>query len=116
MTRSVDERFNEILEAIAHARVADERLRLAESLGDEAGVHVAFESILHNLFVIGEAVKALPPQILERDPDMAWSEIAAMRDVIGHHYHRIVPAIIHRTVEADLGPLESAVTRMRASG
>lgn len=92
MTRSVDERLNDILEAIAHARVADERLRLAQSLGDEAGVHVAFESILHNLFVGGEAVKALSPQILERDPDMSWSEIAAMRDVIGHHCHRIVRA------------------------
>jgi uncharacterized protein with HEPN domain len=116
VTRSVDERLNDILEAIAHARVADERLQLAESLGDEAGVQVAFESILHNLFVIGEAVKALPPRILERDPDMPWSEIAAMRDVIGHHYHRIVPAIIHRTVETDLSPLESAVKRMRTSG
>jgi uncharacterized protein with HEPN domain len=35
-----------------------------------------------------------------------------MRDVIGHHYHRIVPEIIHGTVEADLGPLEAAVTRL----
>lgn len=113
MTRGVDERLNDILVAIARARVADKRLRLAESLGDEAGVQIAFESILHNLFVIGEAVKALPAELLDGDPETPWSEIAAMRDVIGHHYHRIVPAIIHRTVEADLGPLEVAVKRLR---
>jgi uncharacterized protein with HEPN domain len=64
MTRTVDERLNDILEAISHARIADKRLRLADSLGDEAGVQIAFESILHNLFVIGEAVKALAPHSL----------------------------------------------------
>jgi uncharacterized protein with HEPN domain len=111
----VVDRLNDILDAISHARVADKRLQLAESLGDEAGVQIAFESILHNLFVIGEAVKALPPGITDRDPETPWSEIAAMRDVIGHQYHRIVPAIIHRTVQADLGPLEGAVKRLRAA-
>lgn len=115
MTRGVDERLGDILEAITRARVADERLRLAESEGDETGVQIAFESILHNLFVIGEAVKALPPELLVREPNVPWNEIAAMRDVIGHHYHRIVPAIIHRTVKSDLGPLEGHVLRMRAA-
>lgn len=114
MTRSLSERCDDILEAIQSARLADQRLRLAESLGDEAGVKIAFQAILHNLFVIGEAVKAIPSEILERDPEMPWSEIAAMRDVIGHHYHRIVPDIIHRTVESDLGPLEIAVRRLRS--
>jgi uncharacterized protein with HEPN domain len=114
VTRSVVDRLSDILDAISHARVADKRLQLAESLGDEAGVQIAFESILHNLFVIGEAVKALPPGITDRDPEMPCSEIAAMRDVIGHRYHRMV-AIIHRTVQADLGPLEGAVKRLRAA-
>ena len=113
MTRGVDERLGDILEAIARARVADERLRLAESEGDETGVQVAFESILHNLFVIGEAVKALPVELLERETTTPWSEIASMRDVIGHHYHRIVPAIIHRTVRDDMGPLEGSVLRIQ---
>lgn len=114
MTRSLAERFDDIIEAIRSARVADQRLRLAESLGDEAGLKIAFQAILHNLFVIGEAVKSIPVDVLEQDPTTPWSEIAAMRDVIGHHYHRIVPEIIHRTVASDLGPLETAVLRLRA--
>lgn len=114
MTRSTEDRLNDILTAIRRARVADKRLQLGESLGDEAGMQIAFDAILHNLFIIGEAVKALPPTVLDQAPEMPWSEIASMRDVIGHHYHRIVPAIIHRTVEADLGPLEDAVKRLRS--
>jgi len=113
VTRSADERLEDILEAIRHARLADERLQLAESLGDQTGVQVAFESILHNLFVIGEAVKAIPAEVLDRDPSTPWSEIAALRDVIGHHYHRIVPEVIHATVATDLGPLEAAIVRLR---
>jgi uncharacterized protein with HEPN domain len=67
VTRNVDERLSDILIAIARARVADERMNLAESQGDDAGVRIAFVSSLHNLFVIGEAVKALPPKLLDSD-------------------------------------------------
>ena len=55
-------------------------------------MNVAFEAILHNPFVIGEAVKALPGEVVDQDPGIPRGEIGAMRDVIGHHYHRIVPA------------------------
>ncbi len=48
MTRSVRERMADVLDAIAGARVADERLRQAELAADDAGVQVAFEAILHN--------------------------------------------------------------------
>jgi uncharacterized protein with HEPN domain len=112
MTRKLDERLSDILDAIDHAR-ADERMKVAELQSDELGVQIAFESILHNLFIIGEAVKAIPPEVLDQDPKTPWNEIAALRDVIGHHYHRIVPEIIHATVAADLAPLEEAVKRLR---
>ena len=77
MTRNVDDRLNDILVAIAHARVADDRMRLWESQGDVAGVQIAFDSILHNFFVIGEAVKSLPPTLLDSDPETPCNEIAA---------------------------------------
>lgn len=113
MSRDTPQRLNDILEAILRARLADERLRLAEMSDDAIGVQIAFEAILHNFFVIGEAVKALPEDLRSRAPEIPWSDIAAMRDVIGHHYHRIVPSIIHATIEHDLGPLEMAVARLR---
>ena len=112
MTRNVDERLQDILDGIARARVADDRLVLAASEGDPDGEQMAFDSILHNLFVIGEAVKALPPELLDQEPDMPWSAIASMRDVIGHHYHRIVPEVIHATIRNDLSPLEVVVVKL----
>ena len=114
MSRSDSERMQDILDAIAHARVADERLRLADVGGYEPGVRIAFQAILHNLFVIGEAVRALSPEVFEAAPDIPWNQIAATRDVIGHQYHRILPGLIHRTVREDLAPLECSVRALMA--
>jgi uncharacterized protein with HEPN domain len=112
MSRNTTERLQDILEAITRAQIADDRMLQAENFQDDDGVRVAFESILHNLFVIGEAVKALPTTVLDEAGSIPWNEIAALRDVIGHHYHRIVPAIIHRTVRTDLDPLEKAIQQL----
>ncbi|MDP1876948.1 MAG: DUF86 domain-containing protein [Actinomycetota bacterium] len=83
-----------------------------ERLNDIVGVRVAFDAILHNLFVIGEASKALPKELVTLEPDIPWADIAGMRDVLGHQYHRVVPSIIHATVRESLGPLEGAVGRL----
>lgn len=45
-----------------------------------------FDAILFNLHVIGEAVKKLPAELRERHPEIAWREIAGLRDVVAHTY------------------------------
>jgi uncharacterized protein with HEPN domain len=35
---------------------------------------------------IGEAVKNIPKEITNNYPEIPWSEIAKMRDVLTHHY------------------------------
>jgi Protein of unknown function DUF86 len=46
--------------------------------------------------VIGEAVKHLGPETRESDPDIPWTDIAGLRDLIAHEYFRID---IHRVLE-----------------
>ena len=36
-----------------------------------------FDALLYRLLVIGEAVKALPTNLLDREPDIPWGEVAA---------------------------------------
>jgi uncharacterized protein with HEPN domain len=115
VTQSVDHLVQVILDAIGRTRVADRRMRLAQSLVDDVGVQLAFQAILHNLSVIAEAVTALPPDLLERDPKTPWDEYAAMRDLIAPTYHHIVPEAVHRTLEPVLDPLDVAVRRLRAA-
>ena len=113
MTGSVEQRRQDILDAIARVWVADRRMRLGESLGDDVGVQVAVQAILHNLVVISEAVEAIPAEILGQAPQTPWTDIAAMRDVVGGPYQRVDPATLRRAVDDDLGPLELAVRRLR---
>ncbi|MGD9955941.1 MAG: DUF86 domain-containing protein [Candidatus Nanopelagicales bacterium] len=115
MSRTPRERLTDVLEAIRKARAADARLQAADAAGDLEMVEMAFDAVLLDLMVIGESVKALPAEVLDREPDVPWRDVMAMRDRVGHHYHRIVPAIIHASVRRDLGPLEAAVHRLLGS-
>jgi uncharacterized protein with HEPN domain len=45
-----------------------------------------FDAVLHNLHVIGEAVKSLSPSFRQRHGDIPWREIAGMRDFVAHAY------------------------------
>jgi len=46
-------------------------------------------AVLHSLMIMGEAVKRLSPDFRTEHPDIAWNEIAGMRDVFIHAYHRV---------------------------
>jgi uncharacterized protein with HEPN domain len=112
--RTVDERTDDILAAVARARVADKRMGLAQSLADDTGMQIAFQAILHNLFVISEAIAGMPQEILDRYPQTPWHDIAAMRDVTRQQYLNVAPDVIHRDLEAALDPLEQAVRKVKA--
>jgi len=106
--------MDDILDAIARIRVADKRMRLGESLGDDVGVQIAYQAILYNLFIIAGAIGAIPNEILSRDPLTQWNGFVSLPDSIGPGYQATVPAVVHRTIQDELGPLEIAVRRLRA--
>jgi len=109
VSRSVRDRIIDALHAVDRARDANLRLGDAEINEDLIGVQIAFDAILFNLFVLGEAVKFLPEHLLSAEDGIDWRAIAGMRDVIGHQYHRIVPSIIERVVIHELEPVSQAL-------
>lgn len=64
------------------------------------------------LLEIGEAVKAIPVEITDREPDIPWSQIARIRDNLAHRYFDTSHAIVQATVTNDLPELRDAVTRL----
>jgi uncharacterized protein with HEPN domain len=64
------------------------------------------------LIEIGEAVKALDPDLLASEPDIPWRQISGMRDQLAHRYFDTSHAIVTGTVQYDLPQLESAVDRL----
>jgi len=67
------------------------------------------EAIILNFVVIGEAIKKIPQEIIDRHPDVPWKEFAGMRDKMVRGYFMISPAIIWETSRHDLAPLAAAV-------
>ena len=73
---------------------------------------VRADAILLNLHIIGEAVKKLPSDLRERYPDVAWREIAGLRDFIAHAYFALDDDIIWDAVQRDVPALLDAVSKI----
>ncbi len=61
-----------------------------------------YDSVLHNLMVIGEAAGKLPDEIKEKNLDINWSGIIGMRNIIAHGYFIIDADIIWTTIKKQL--------------
>jgi uncharacterized protein with HEPN domain len=114
VTRTSSERLADIGGAAQRVSVAVEALERAEADGAEDEAQLAFDALLYRLVVIGEAVKALPADLLARQPQVPWQEIARLRDLLAHHYYRVDAQIIRRTVETPLSELRDAVAWLLA--
>ena len=73
---------------------------------------LVFDAVRVRLIEIGEAVKALPDEVLAGEADLPWSEIARMRDHLAHRYFDTTHSIVAATVTQDLPELRRAIHRL----
>ena len=67
------------------------------------------DALVRNIEVVGEAVKNLSQEITDAHPNIAWSQIARMRDKIAHHYFRINLDVVWKTATDDLPALRPQI-------
>ena len=103
MTRSDEERFADILNAIQRCQ------EYAPHLGSEALASMAYDAILRNLAVIGEAVRSLPSEAREAMPGIPWAAIAGLRNIVVHEYFRVNPDLILDIVDHQLVDLADGI-------
>ena len=62
--------------------------RYAEGLSLESFQQdgMAYDAVLRNLEIIGEAAKHIPPEIRDRYPEVDWRGVAGLRDLLAHAY------------------------------
>ena len=80
MSRTPQDRLADIRDSAARAQRAVDALQRAAAAGNDDEEQIAFDALLYRLLVIGEAVKALPADLLVQEPNVPWSEIARLRE------------------------------------
>jgi uncharacterized protein with HEPN domain len=108
MPRRVDVVLLDILETIAeienalidHSKASFRKAWLLQR-GTERGLEI-----------ISEAVRHIPNQLLERQPQISWPDIRSIGNIIRHEYHRVDPDVIWSVVSDDLPALKSAVQEL----
>lgn len=70
------------------------------------------DALFFQFVVIGEAVKNLASETRQSAPEIPWTDIAGLRDLIAPEYFRIDMHRVLEIVEKDLPPLEHAIDRV----
>jgi uncharacterized protein with HEPN domain len=94
---------------LADIQAAINAIRSHLQRGDLSADGLVFDAVRIRLLEIGEAVKALPAEMLDSQPAIPWTQIARMRDHLAHRYFDTDHAILRSTVDNDLPELERAV-------
>ena len=69
-------------------------------------------AVARQLEIIGEAVKNLPEDVRRLCPEIPWKDIAGLRDVMIHSYHRVDVEKIWNVIDKDLPPLKESIKRI----
>lgn len=109
MSRDERERLRDIQNAIAAIR---EHLKQAGETSAAKEDPLLHDALLFQFVVIGEAVKNLSSETRESTPEIPWTDIAGLRDLIAHEYFRIDIHRVLEIVERDLPPLEGAIDEL----
>lgn len=72
------------------------------SLSDFERSNITIDAVVHNLEVIGEAARRLPPEIKARSPEVEWPKIVALRNILAHEYFGVNTKIIWDVVQNKL--------------
>jgi uncharacterized protein with HEPN domain len=74
-----------------------------------------FDAVIRNLQIIGEAVKNIPDDLRDRNPEIEWRKIAGLRDVLAHTYFQIEDEIIWDVIQNKVNPLLTKVSQLLES-
>ena len=107
MSRTASERLADILEHADRALHAESVFASHTGVDDDLAA-LAFDALLYDLVVIGEAVNALPADVLDAFPAVPWRAIVGMRNFLAHAYFDVDIDVIRATVDEPVALLVAA--------
>jgi uncharacterized protein with HEPN domain len=74
------------------------------------------DAVIRNLTTMGESVRWIPDDVLIRHPEVPWTVMRGVRNVVVHQYFGVDLAILLETVQSDLPPLAPRLERVLREG
>lgn len=73
------------------------------------------DAVIRNLEVLGQTIKDFGIEELKQShPDIPWSQVAGMRNIIAHEYLGLDSKLIWETITNHLSPLKTAIDSILA--
>lgn len=94
-------RLEDMIEAIGRIQRYIKGLDRQSFCDDERTV----DAVARNLEIIGEAARKIPLDVVKANPQIPWSKLGEMRNILIHEYHSLPNELIWATVVKDIPPL-----------
>ncbi|MBL0209485.1 MAG: DUF86 domain-containing protein [Holophagaceae bacterium] len=76
---------------------------------------MAYDAVIRNLEVIGEAAKQIPQELRDASPDIPWRMICGFRDHLAHAYFGLDNDTVWEVVSTELPALVAEAGRLMKS-
>jgi uncharacterized protein with HEPN domain len=79
-----------------------------------AGNDMMIDAVVRELEIIGEAARNLSVPSIEEHPDIPWSRIRRMRNILIHEYFGVNLKVVWDTSHSNLPPLKAFIQKILA--
>ncbi|MEN8251953.1 MAG: DUF86 domain-containing protein [Bacteroidota bacterium] len=74
---------------------------------------VTQDAVVRQLEIIGEATKRVSNELRSMHPDIPWSDMAGMRDVLIHDYIDVDLGVVWKTASEDIPNLKALIIKLQ---
>ena len=118
LQRTIYSLLTRIEESISLIQSQTKQIRKADDFVLTPEGTFTLSGVCMQLIYIGESIKSIDAKTeskyLINYPEIPWTDIMGLRNIIAHEYHRIDEDEIFRVITSDLQPLLEQVRKMKS--